>query len=143
MPLTFEEARALTPGTLLTFGDNPAVYRVEWVSVNKRGELRMNLTREDGYDTHATHHDLDVAQRVATAPPASASVTLDNGAMPNPDETEPPAPPASVVDPGAADPAATPEPENAGNADPSTSAHVDPQAQKLAPRKGGKPDKQA
>lgn len=70
MPLSLHEAHALEPGELLTFGgDN--WFKVLSVTATGTG-VHLELERDDGYRTSATHHDLDVAVKVP--PPNSAPV---------------------------------------------------------------------
>ncbi len=60
MSMTHEEAFDLKQGDKLQFGDNPAVYDVVEVQM-RSGKPYLVLRREDGYDTFADHHALDVA----------------------------------------------------------------------------------
>lgn len=66
MPLALNDAKELKTGDLLTFHGGSVTYEV--VSVEPRGHgVHIVLRREDGYETHAAHTDLDVAQIVRPA----------------------------------------------------------------------------
>lgn len=73
MPLTWEQTMQLQPGMVLSFGTD---HRYEftgfaWYGGNGRNRsCRLNLIRDDGYETFATHHDLKKAEVVRVdAPP--------------------------------------------------------------------------
>ena len=60
MSLTYKQALALKPGTILVFEGTPdhefEFKKMDWFG--GREELRMSLVRDDGYKTFATQHNL-------------------------------------------------------------------------------------
>lgn len=62
--ITLETARTLEPGTYLQFNTSHIyeVVRVEPVIVNNREDVMLVLRRDDGHETFAGRHDLDVAE---------------------------------------------------------------------------------
>lgn len=82
--LTLEDALMLTRGATLRFDSSAALYLVtgvEPLDVRADGKargVRLSLTRDDGYETHASTHDLrkaSVAEPLDTPP--SQSPELD------------------------------------------------------------------
>lgn len=62
MALTVEQAKTLQPGDFLSFGTD-RVYQVIAVVPHGAG-VRLVLLRDDGVETHAHTHDLDMAERM-------------------------------------------------------------------------------
>jgi hypothetical protein len=80
MALSLDQAQTLEIGTKLRFGKQDHVFEV--VGFEDRGPgLHMLLLRDDGYETHATQHDLDVA--VIHGKPPELTIPVES----DPDET--------------------------------------------------------
>lgn len=60
MALTLQQALALQQGDQLTFVSE-SVYTVVQVEPHGQRGVYVSLMREDGFETYATEHDLDVA----------------------------------------------------------------------------------
>lgn len=75
MALTLEEALNLKEGVILSFGSEYQYFVVAVESRDHGRGVHLTLKRDDGFDTHATHHDLHKATigtkpTVADAPEA-------------------------------------------------------------------------